>query len=99
MQSRMGDNSQLSIRLMVPSDSTISIWKENFFAGEESDSKKEKFDQPNLLVGAQGRNNFMELFKSERKLKDFNERHDVTKDPRFTYFEQCKQYNMIPVLK
>ena len=43
------------------------------------------------MVGAQGRSNFWQLFKSERKFKDFNEETDVTNDPRFAYFEKCRE--------
>lgn len=49
-----------------------------------------------MLVGNSAKNKFWELYKSERKFKDFQEESDPMVDPRFAYFKQCKELNINP---
>ena len=63
---------------------------------DEPDKEEEKFDNQGLLVGNSAKNKFWELYKSDRKFKDFQEESDPLLDPRFAYFKQCKELNIIP---
>ena len=63
---------------------------------DDPEKEEEKFDNQGLLVGNQAKNKVWELFKSERKFKDFDEEQDPMVDPRFAYFKQCKELNIIP---
>jgi hypothetical protein len=60
------------------------------------DSEEEKFDNPDILFGHEARGKFWELYKNDRKFKDFNAKKDVSKDPRFAYFNECTQANILP---
>ena len=62
----------------------------------ESSEEEEKFDNPDILFGHEARDRFWELFKSERKFKDFDSKRDVNKDPRFAYFKECYQAHILP---
>ena len=61
---------------------------------EEQDSEEEKFDTQALLVGSSAETKFWELYKSERKFKDNADASQS--DPRYAYFERCKQMHINP---
>ena len=54
------------------------------------------FDKQDLLVGSRAKKQFWELYKSDRSFKDFNPHKDETNDPRFAYFQMCKENNIQP---
>lgn len=45
-------------------------------------------------MGSSGKTKFWELYKSERKFKDQGDNSQV--DPRFAYFQQCKDLHINP---
>lgn len=55
----------------------------------------ERFDKQELLVGSGAKQKFWELYKSERKFKDFRPLEN-TPDPRFAYFQTCKNLRIQP---
>jgi hypothetical protein len=63
---------------------------------EDPEPEEEKFDSQNLLVGNPSKTKFWQLYKSPRKFKDHHEGRPTEKDPRFAYFEMCKEMNINP---
>lgn len=49
-----------------------------------------------VLVGSRAKQKFWDLYKSERKFKDFDPDIEETPDPRFAYFQTCKEKNCLP---
>ena len=47
-------------------------------------------------MGSRARQKFWTLYKSERKFKDFDPDIDNSTDPRFAYFQTCKDENCLP---
>ena len=47
-------------------------------------------------MGSRAKQKFWDLYKSDRKFKDFNPDEDVCADPRFAYFQTCKERNCLP---
>jgi hypothetical protein len=62
---------------------------------EEDKTEDEKFDQQELLVGSGAKQKFWELYKNERKFKDFKPAQGIN-DPRFAYFKTCKDLKIQP---
>jgi hypothetical protein len=94
MKTRFEDDSKL--KKLEKSESTFSVNNNVLYMDNDSENEEEKFDRPNILVGAQARNDFWELFKSDRKFKDFNNETDTTNDPRFAYLSKCHELNIVP---
>jgi hypothetical protein len=63
---------------------SISNVEEVFLENEELE--EENFQTQVLLVGSRAKEKFWDLYKSERRFKDFNPAMDTTPDPRFAYF-------------
>lgn len=53
---------------------------------EEEKVEDLRFDKQEHLVGSRARQNFWDLYKSERAFKDFKPLEEETADPRFAYF-------------
>jgi len=47
-------------------------------------------------VGSRAKQKFWDLYKSERRFKDFNPAQEMSKDPRFAYFQTCRKVNCLP---
>lgn len=62
---------------------------------EEFKASEPRFDKQDYLVGSDSKTNFWELYKSERKFKDFQPEEDIN-DPRFAYFKSCKELKIQP---
>lgn len=62
----------------------------------DESEEEEKQDQSKVLYGHEARTQFWHLYKSERKFKDFDTRSDWSKDPRFAYFQECNNANILP---
>jgi hypothetical protein len=80
-------------------DSTMTVETVNHdqvLLSDTDSSEEEKYDDPDILFGHEARGKFWELFKSDRKFKDFNPKNDVSKDPRFAYFKECSQAHILP---
>jgi len=63
---------------------SISNVEEVFLENEKFE--EENFQTQGLLVGSRAKQKFWDLYKSERRFKDFNTAIDTTPDPRFAYF-------------
>ena len=48
------------------------------------------------MVGHRAKQKFWDLYKSERKFKDFNAEEEETPDPRFAYFQTCREQGCLP---
>lgn len=48
------------------------------------------------MVGNRAKQNFWDLYKSQRVFKDYNPEKDSVSDPRFAYFQTCRQMNVQP---
>lgn len=57
---------------------------------------EDTFEDPNLYFGDGAKEEFWELYKSDRKFKDQNMQDDEIKDPRFAYLETCKELMVYP---
>lgn len=53
------------------------------------------YDDVNLFFGEEAKENFWDLYKSERRFKDFDE-HDQIADPRFAYLKACDDLKVFP---
>ena len=73
---------------------SISNAEEVYMDNEELE--EENFQTQGLLVGSRAKQKFWDLYKSERKFKDFDPMNDTTQDPRFAYFQTCKENNCLP---
>lgn len=47
-------------------------------------------------MGSRAKQKFWDLYKSERKFKDFDPNMNENKDPRFAYLQTCKEKNCLP---
>ena len=56
----------------------------------------ENYEDVSLFFGEEAKENFWDLYKSERRFKDYDQGTDVIADPRFAYFKACKELNVIP---
>jgi len=53
---------------------------------ENEEQEEENFKSQGLLVGSRAKQKFWDLYKSNRKFKDFDPEIEETPDPRFAYF-------------
>ena len=58
-------------------------------------SHHESYEDANLFFGANAINDFWDLYKSERRFKDFKI-DDQIEDPRFAYFKTCHDLKVFP---
>jgi hypothetical protein len=58
--------------------------------------EEEAFDKQDFMIGSGAKQRFWELYKSERKFKDFEPGTHVTADPRFAYFQTCTDLKIRP---
>lgn len=63
---------------------SISNYEQVYDANEEVE--EESFANQSLLVGSRAKQKFWNLYKSERKFKDFDPEQESASDPRFAYF-------------
>lgn len=56
----------------------------------------ENYDDPKYYFGDEAKEEFWDLYKSERKFKDYNTGTDEIKDPRFAYLKSCKELKVYP---
>ena len=73
---------------------SISNAEEVYLDNEEVE--EENFNTQGLLVGNRAKQKFWDLYKSERRFKDFNPDNEFSQDPRFAYFQECKEKNCLP---
>ena len=73
---------------------SISNYEQVYDANEEVE--EENFANQSLLVGSRAKQKFWNLYKSERKFKDFDPELETATDPRFAYFQTCKNENCLP---
>ena len=57
---------------------------------------EENFEDPSLFFGDEAREGFWDLYKSERRFKDYKLGTDDIKDPRFAYLQTCKELKVHP---
>lgn len=68
----------------------------NLSAVELTSVADENFDDPRLYFGEEAKEEFWDLYKSERRFKDFTTGVDDIKDPRFAYLQSCKELMVYP---
>ncbi len=57
---------------------------------------EESYQDDALFFGESALDNFWELYKSDRRFKDFDETSDEISDPRFAYLKMCKDLQVYP---
>jgi len=57
---------------------------------------EENYEDPSLFFGDDAKEEFWDLYKSERRFKDYNIGIDEIKDPRFAYLKCCKELMVYP---
>eukprot|EP00347_Sterkiella_histriomuscorum_P017989 403347211 len=57
---------------------------------------EEQYDDVNLFFGEEAKENFWDLYKSERRFKDYDQQTDQIADPRFAYLQACKELKVNP---
>ena len=60
------------------------------------DHQEDNYDDPSLYFGEEAKDNFWDLYKSDRRFKDYDEQHDAISDPRFAYLKTCKDLKVFP---
>lgn len=68
----------------------------NLSCVELGDFFEENYEDPTLFFGEEAKDNFWNLYKSERRFKDFNVENDEINDPRFAYLKTCKDLKVFP---
>ena len=63
---------------------------------ELANLSEENYEDPNLYFGEEAKDNFWNLYKSERRFKDFDVENDEIQDPRFAYLKTCKDLKVFP---
>jgi hypothetical protein len=58
--------------------------------------QEENYDDTNLYFGDEAKEGFWDLYKSDRRFKDFDQENDEIKDPRFAYLQMCKELKVFP---
>lgn len=56
----------------------------------------ENYEDADLYFGEEAKENFWDLYKSDRRFKDFDQETDEIKDPRFAYLKVCKDLKVYP---
>jgi hypothetical protein len=59
------------------------------YVGTES-VYEENYEDSSLYFGEEAKDNFWNLYKSDRRFKDFDALTDEIHDPRFAYLKSCK---------
>ena len=57
---------------------------------------EENYQNPKLYFGEEAKEDFWELYKSERRFKDYDVENGEIKDPRFAYLQTCKELKVHP---
>jgi hypothetical protein len=57
---------------------------------------EENYQDPALYFGEEAKEDFWDLYKSERRFKDYDEETGEIKDPRFAYLKTCKDLMVYP---
>ena len=57
---------------------------------------EDNFEDPRFYFGDDAKEEFWDLYKSERRFKDYNIGVDEIKDPRFAYLKMCKELMVYP---
>lgn len=57
---------------------------------------EENYQNPRLYFGEEAKEDFWELYKSERSFKDYDIENGDIKDPRFAYLKMCKDLKVYP---
>ena len=57
---------------------------------------EENYQDPRLYFGEEAKEEFWDLYKSERRFKDYDEEQGDIKDPRFAYLKTCKDLMVYP---
>jgi Ran GTPase-activating protein (RanGAP) involved in mRNA processing and transport len=68
----------------------------NLSAVELLSMAEENFEDPKYYFGDEAKEDFWDLYKSERRFKDYNTETDEIKDPRFAYLKTCKELKVFP---
>ena len=68
----------------------------NLSAVELLSMHEDNFEDPRFYFGEDAREEFWDLYKSERRFKDYNTGVDEIKDPRFAYLQTCKELMVYP---
>ena len=57
---------------------------------------EESYDNPGLYFGEEAKEDFWDLYKSDRRFKDYDAETDKINDPRFAYLKLCDELKVIP---
>ena len=57
---------------------------------------EDNYEDPRFFFGSDAKEEFWDLYKSERRFKDYNTGVDEIKDPRFAYLKTCKELMVYP---
>jgi Ran GTPase-activating protein (RanGAP) involved in mRNA processing and transport len=57
---------------------------------------EDNYEDPRFYFGDDAKEEFWDLYKSERRFKDYNNGVDEIKDPRFAYLQTCKELMVYP---
>jgi hypothetical protein len=57
---------------------------------------EDNYEDPKFYFGDEAKEEFWDLYKSERRFKDYNTGVDDIKDPRFAYLKTCKELKVYP---
>lgn len=68
----------------------------NLSAVELLSMHEDNFEDPKFYFGDDAKEEFWDLYKSERRFKDYNTGVDEIKDPRFAYLKMCKELMVYP---
>jgi len=58
--------------------------------------REDNYEDPRFYFGEEAKGEFWDLYKSERRFKDYNIGIDDIKDPRFAYLKSCKELMVYP---
>lgn len=57
---------------------------------------EENYNDASLYFGEEAKDNFWDLYKSERRFKDYDAITDEIHDPRFAYLKACNELKVFP---
>jgi hypothetical protein len=57
---------------------------------------EENYQNPKLYFGEEAKEDFWDLYKSERSFKDYDVENGDIRDPRFAYLKTCKDLKVYP---
>jgi hypothetical protein len=87
------DSKRFSLLERMDSQDTLFIHDEKLDMMSDED---EPLDSPDLYFGEKAKDSFWDFYKSDRKFKDFNAKHEEISDPRQAYFQTCKELGVFP---